>query len=139
MADISMKPGIGSPPVSSAPLAAAPNQTQPHLRRVLGLRDLIFYGLILLQPVGIAGSFGLATTKSLGHATTTILFGLAAIMFTATSYGRMAAHYPAAGSAYTYVGRGLNPYLGFVAGWAMFLDYVIIPIGSLVFATLSLQ
>jgi amino acid transporter len=136
MAAISMIPVTGFP---SAPSVVAPEPAQPHLRRVLGLRDLIFYGLILLQPVGIAGSFGLASKMSLGHAATTILIALVAIMFTALSYGRMAARYPAAGSAYTYVGRGLNPYLGFVAGWAMFLDYVIIPIGSLVFAALSLQ
>jgi hypothetical protein len=38
-----------------------------------------------------------------------------------------------------YVGRGLNPHLGFVAGWVMFLDYLIIPIMSVVYAALSLQ
>lgn len=36
----------------------------------------------------------------------------------------MASLYPVAGSAYTYVGRGLNAHLGFLAGWAMFLDYL---------------
>jgi amino acid transporter len=51
----------------------------------------------------------------------------------------MAALYPAAGSAYTYVGRGLNPHLGFVAGWAMFLDYLVIPVVSLIYGTESLQ
>jgi len=39
---------------------------------------------------------------------------------TAVSYGRMASLYPSAGSAYTYVGKGLNSYAGFMAGWAMF-------------------
>ena len=39
----------------------------------------------------------------------------------------MAALYPAAGSAYTYVGEGLHPRLGFLAGWAMFLDYLLVP------------
>ncbi|PYJ03191.1 MAG: APC family permease, partial [Verrucomicrobia bacterium] len=53
--------------------------------------------------------------------------------------GRMAGLYPAAGSAYTYVGRGLNPHLGFVAGWAMFLDYLVIPIVSVVYGALSMQ
>jgi putrescine importer len=37
----------------------------------------------------------------------------------------MGALYPTAGSAYTYVGRGLNPHLGFLAGWAMILDYLL--------------
>src|SRR5258707_5100084 len=76
---------------------------------------------------------------SLVHVTTTILIGLVAMMLTALSYGRMAGLYPAAGSAYTYVGRGLNPYLGFIAGWAMFLDYLVIPIVSIVYGSLSLQ
>ena len=40
---------------------------------------------------------------------TTILIAMVAMMLTAVSYGRVAALYPAAGSAYTYVGRGLNP------------------------------
>ncbi len=124
-------------PVASA--ASTEGQSQPHLRRVLGLRDLVFYGIVLVQPVGIVGAFGLANRMSLGHATTTIVFALVAMMFTAASYGRMGALYPAAGSAYSYVGRGLNPHLGFLAGWVMFLDYLIIPIMSLVYAALSLQ
>jgi putrescine importer len=61
------------------------------------------------------------------------------MMLTAVSYGRMAGLYPAAGSAYTYVGRGLNPHLGFVAGWAMFLDYLVIPVVSVVYGALSNQ
>ncbi len=43
-----------------------------------------------------------------------------------------------AGSAYTYVGRGLHPYLGFVSGWAMLLDYVVCPVFCVIFGTLSL-
>ena len=39
----------------------------------------------------------------------------------------MGALYPDAGSAYTYVGKGLNPHLGFLAGWAMILDYFYSP------------
>src|SRR5947199_4267974 len=111
----------------------------PHLRRVLGLWDLIFYGIVLIQPVGAVGPFGLANKMSLGHVSATILIALVAMMLTALSYGRMAGLYPSAGSAYTYVGRGLNPYLGFVAGWAMFLDYLVIPIVSVVYGALSMQ
>jgi putrescine importer len=121
--------------MSDSPPAPAP----PRLRRVLGLRHLIFYGVALIQPVGAVGIFGLANKMSLGHVTDTILIALVAMMFTAISYGRMAALYPVAGSAYTYVGRGLNPYLGFIAGWSMFLDYLVIPIVSVVYGALSAQ
>ena len=126
-------------PVSAAGAATAEDQSQPHLRRVLGLRDLVFYGIVLVQPVGVIGPFGLADRMSRGHVTLTIILGLVAMMFTAASYGRMGALYPTAGSAYTYVGRGLNPHLGFLAGWVMILDYLIIPIMSVVYAALSVQ
>ena len=114
-------------------------QSQPRLRRVLGLWDLVFYGIILIQPVAATGPFGVANQKSKGHIVTTILIAMVAMLFTAVSYGRMAARYPAAGSAYTYVGRALNPSLGFMTGWAMFLDYLIIPVVNVVFGALSLQ
>jgi len=62
-----------------------------------------------------------------------------AMMITAVSYGRMAALYPAAGSAYTYVGRGLNPHLGFLAGWAMFLDYLLQPLINTIWISTALH
>ena len=128
-----------SGPARQSAAAAPVGETQPRLRRVLGLGDLIFYGVVLIQPVGAMGPFGIANKLSLGHVTTTILIALVAMMFTAFSYGRMAALYPTAGSAYTYVGRGLNPHLGFIAGWAMFLDYLVIPVVNVVYGALSAQ
>jgi amino acid transporter len=62
-----------------------------------------------------------------------------AMLITAVSYGRMAALYPSAGSAYTYVGRGLNPHLGFLAGWAMFLDYLLQPLINTVWISTALH
>jgi amino acid transporter len=128
-------------PQSPPPLHGAASATPgpPRLRRVLGMGDLVFYGLVLIQPVGAVGIFGLADQKSFGHVTLTLLIALAAMMLTAWSYGRMAGLYPAAGSAYTYVGRGLHPHCGFIAGWAMFLDYLVIPIVSIVYGAISTQ
>ncbi len=116
-----------------------PQPAQPRLKRVLGLGDLIFYGIVLIQPVAATGPFGIGNQKSQGHIVTAILIAMVAMLFTAVSYGRMAALYPVAGSAYTYVGRALNPHLGFLAGWAMFLDYVMIPIVNVVFGAQSLH
>src|SRR2546423_6098846 len=130
-----MIPTISPPP---PPHAIGP-PSPPLLRLVLGLWDLVFYGIVLIQPVGAVGPFGLANKMSLGHVTATILIALVAMMLTALSYGRMASLYPAAGSEYTYVGRSLNPHLGFIAGWAMFLDYLVIPIVSVVYGALSMQ
>ena len=109
------------------------------LYRVLSLRDLIFYGIVAVTPSAPATVFGLAEAKSHGHVVVTILAAMVAMVLTAISYGRMAAVFPSAGSAYAYVSRGIHPYLGFFAGWAMLLDYVFIPLFCTIYGTLSLQ
>jgi putrescine importer len=116
-----------------------PTGSAPHLRRVLTLWDLIFYGIVAVTPSAPATIFGLADVRSRGHVVVTILAAMIAMVLTAISYGRMAALYPSAGSAYTYVSRGIHPYLGFVAGWAMLLDYMLIPLFCVIYGTLSLQ
>ena len=108
------------------------------LKRVLGLWDLVFYGVVLIQPIAAVGLFGIAQQLSLGHTVTTLLIAMCAMMLTAVSYGRMASVYPSAGSAYTFVSRGLNAHLGFLAGWAMILLYLILPIVSVIYAALTL-
>lgn len=110
-----------------------------HLRRVLTLADLILYGIVAVTPSAPVTVFGLSSVQSRGHAIDTILIAMVAMVLTAISYGRMASIYPSAGSAYTYVGRGLHPHLGFLAGWAMLLDYLIIPLFCVVFGSLTLQ
>jgi putrescine importer len=114
-------------------------RAQRRFERVLTLKDLIFYGIVLIQPIAPVGIFGIASKMSHGHAATTIVIAMAAMMLTAFSYGRMAAIYPTAGSAYTYVGRGLNAHLGFLAGWAMFLDYLIIPVINTIYIALTIE
>lgn len=113
--------------------------TTPQLGRVLGLRDLIFYGIVIIQPIAAIPVFGVTHELSRGHAVTAVLIAGIAMMLTGYSYGRMAALHPAAGSAYSYVGRGLNPHLGFLAGWAMALDYLIFPIVALIQASLTVE
>lgn len=110
----------------------------PRLPRVLSLGDLVFYGIVLITPMAPVGIFGIAERRSGGHAVTTILLAMVAMTLTAASYGRMAALVPSAGSAYAYVGRLLNAHLGFLAGWAMVLDYLIIPILNTIYVALTL-
>ncbi len=111
----------------------------PHLRRVLKIWDLVFYGIVLIQPIAPVGIFGIAQKLSYGHVSTAILAAMGAMMLTAFSYGRLAAVYPSAGSAYTYVSRGLNSYVGSLIGWAMVLDYLLIPIINVIYPALTLQ
>jgi putrescine importer len=107
------------------------------LLRVLSLRDLVIYGIIVIQPVAALPLFGHANNISKGHAVTTILIAMVAMILTAISYGKMANRYPAAGSAYTFVGKGIHQYLGFVAGWSMFMDYLFVPILCVIFTSIA--
>jgi putrescine importer len=68
------------------------------------------------MPIAAVPLFGVAQKLSNGHTVTAILIAMVAMILTACSYGRMAALYPMAGSAYTYVGRGLTAHFGFLAG-----------------------
>jgi len=109
------------------------------LRRVLTRRDLILYGLVILTPTAPYPVFGIIQQESRGHATLTYLVAMVAMLFTAMSYGKMAAAFPSAGSTYTYAQRSLNEYVGFLAGWGMILDYFLIPLLSVIYASLTAQ
>jgi amino acid transporter len=124
---------------ASGKLAGESSSSGPRLNRVLGLWDLVVYGMILMQLVAPVPIYGLIQERSAGNALLSIIFALFAILFTAISYGRMTTMFPMAGSAYTYVARGVNLHLGFVIGWAMFLDYMIIPLISIIIPALALQ
>lgn len=106
----------------------AQTSEQKRLRRGLGLWDLVFYGIILIQPTAPMPLFGVVSQEARGHVVTTVFAAMCAMLFTAISYGRMARAYPSAGSAYTYVGREIHPGLGFLCGWSMAMDYMLNPI-----------
>jgi putrescine importer len=111
----------------SAPAQTAAATAGARLRRELTLWDLVFYGIVLIQPVAPMGIYGVVSVEARGHVITTILIGMVAMLLTALSYGRMARAYPSAGSAFTYVGQELHPALGYVTGWSMVMDYVLNP------------
>src|SRR6266581_1090447 len=107
---------------------ATPAEAGPRLRRALGLWDLILYGMIVIQPTAPMPVYGVMSQRAHGHAVTTVLIAMVAMLFTAISYGRMARAYPSAGSAFTYVGSEIHPALGYVTGWSMAMDYMLNPI-----------
>jgi amino acid transporter len=100
----------------------------PRLRRTLTLRDLILYGIIVIQPVAPMSAFGVLSTRGHGQVVTAILIAMVAMLFTGISYGRMARAYPSAGSAFTYVAQEINPAVGYVTGWSMVMDYMLNPL-----------
>jgi putrescine importer len=98
------------------------------LKRTLRFRDLILYGIILIQPTAPMPVFGVLYQESRGHVVAVILLAMIAMLFTSVSYGRMARVYPHGGSAFLYVGREIHPSLGYITGWCLVLDYVINPL-----------
>lgn len=117
-------PSNGAAPAGAA---TAPAAGPPRLLRVLTLWDLIFYGMVIIQPTAPMPLFGVVHKVAQGHVATTLLIGMVAMMLTAVSYGRMARAYPSAGSSYTFVGRELGPVWGFLTGWSIVMDYTLNP------------
>ncbi|GGK36399.1 porin [Pilimelia terevasa] len=97
------------------------------LRRTLTTRDLLFYGLIFMVPIAPFGIFGSVFSASAGMVALAYLVGMVAMMLTANSYAQMVRVYPMAGSVYNYAGRGIAAPVGFLAGWAVLLDYLLVP------------
>jgi len=58
---------------------------------------------------------------------TVLILAMGAMLFTAVSYGRMATAFPVAGSTYAYSTHGLHPVAGFLTGWGMLLELVLVP------------
>jgi putrescine importer len=78
--------------------------SSPHsLNRVLGLWDIVVYGMILMQLVSPVPIYGMIQSRSGGNALSTIIFALFAILFTGLSYRRKVTMFLMAGSAYAYV------------------------------------
>jgi len=99
----------------------------PQLRRSLSLGDLLVYGLVFIVPIAPFAIFGIVFNASKGMVALTYVIGLVAMVFTAMSYRAMSEAFPVAGSVYAYAGRGLHPSAGFLAGWAILLDYLLVP------------
>ncbi len=107
--------------------AQATNETIG-LRRTLRFRDLVLFGIILIQPTAPMPSFGVIYKEAHGHVVTAILLAMVAMLFTSISYGRMARVYPHGGSAFLYVGKEIHPSLGYITGWCLVMDYVLNPL-----------
>ena len=97
------------------------------LSRSLSFADLLIYGLIFMVPIAPFGIFGSVFNGSGGMVALAYVVGMVAMMFTALSYAQMVRAFPTAGSVYTYAGRGIAPPVGFLAGWVILLDYVLVP------------
>jgi amino acid transporter len=97
------------------------------LKRSLSFSDLLIYGLVFMVPIAPFGIFGGVFQASGGMVALAYAIGMLAMAFTAASYSQMSRAFPMAGSVYTYAGRGIGQPVGFLAGWMILLDYVLVP------------
>lgn len=118
--------------VQASPNDAAATQPQPEARaagllRVLGIPSLVFLGLVYMVPLTIFSTYGIVVELTGGRLSASYAVALVVMIFTARSYGRMARALPFAGSAYTYTTNSFGPSIGFMAGWSLLLDYLLLP------------
>jgi amino acid transporter len=97
------------------------------LKRSLTFWDLLIYGLIFMVPIAPFGIFGGVFNASGGMVALAYAIGAVGMVFTAISYAEMSKAFPLAGSVYAYAGRGIAPPVGFIAGWQILLDYILVP------------
>ncbi len=116
---------------------AAPTDAgyRQELDRALKLRHLLVYGMVFIVPVAPVAVYGYVAQASHGMVPLVYLVGMVSMLFTALSYRELSAEFPWAGSVYAYVGRGLGPFPGFLAGWMILADYLLIP--GLIYAFVS--
>jgi putrescine importer len=99
----------------------------PKLHRTLTTWQLTSFGLTYLQPIGPAVVFGYLLTTSHGSVALPYLFAFVGMIFTILSYSVLIKEYPLAGSIYSYIKFIGGEFWGFIAGWILALDYVLIP------------
>lgn len=109
------------------------------LRRSMTVGDLMMNGLVFIGPAAAVAVFGPLDATSGG--TVALVYVLATIMmgFTAVSYAQMSRAVPKAGSVFSYASTGIGPTTGFLAGWMVLLDYMLIPSVAYLFTGLAMH
>lgn len=99
----------------------------------------IIFGISLMAPIAIFGTYGVANRLSGGKLPSAYVLAFLVMLITAYSYGKMVRVYPTSGSAYGYVQKTIHPMAGFLVGWMLLLDYAFVPMLSVLFLGLALH
>ncbi len=93
------------------------------MNRVLGVWDIVFFGLAAIIGAGSFSSLGEAIFRGgPGVISLYIICGIAC-GFTALSYAEFASRIPVAGSAYTYAYASFGELIAWIIGWALIMEY----------------
>ncbi|MGA9211802.1 APC family permease [Kaistella sp.] len=93
------------------------------LVRVLGVWDIVFFGIAAIIGAGSFSSLGEAVFR--GGPGVIVLYVICgfACGFTALCYAEFASRIPTAGSAYTYAYASFGELIAWIIGWALIMEY----------------
>lgn len=118
---------------------ASDNGEGGSLKRALSYRDLVFYGLAYTAPVAPLTMAGFVWSESGGLPVLAYLLGALCVYFTASSYAVMTSAMPSAGSVYGFASGTMGPLAGFISGWMILLDYLLVPAFTYALCAVSLE
>jgi APA family basic amino acid/polyamine antiporter len=98
--------------------------TRYHLRRVLGVPGLFSaaYGDV---GSSIYYALGVVAMSALGLTPLVLMISGVVFLFTALTYAEGATALPEAGGSGAFAYRAFNPWVSFIAGWVLMLDYIV--------------
>jgi APA family basic amino acid/polyamine antiporter len=98
--------------------------TRYHLRRVLGVTGLFSaaYGDV---GSSIYYALGVVAMSALGMTPLVLMISGVVFLFTALTYAEGATALPEAGGSGAFAYRAFNPWVSFIAGWVLMLDYIV--------------
>jgi len=109
------------------------------LKRSLKYWDLVLYGLAYIAPFAPLSTLGFVWEASNGLIVLAYALGGVCMYFTARSYATMTEVLPTAGSVYGFARYCLGAFPGFMAGWMILLDYLLIPAFVYVLIAVALE
>ena len=95
------------------------------LKKVLGVRDLTFFGIAAVIGAGIFSGIGSAAANGGPGIIFLYIFTAVACGFAALCYAEFASTVPVSGSAYTYSYVAFGELIAWIIGWDLLMEYAI--------------
>lgn len=95
------------------------------LKKVLGVRDLTFFGVAAIIGAGIFSGIGSAASSGGPGVVFLYIFTAIACGFAALCYAQFASTVPVSGSAYTYSYVAFGEIFAWIIGWDLLMEYAI--------------
>lgn len=95
------------------------------LKKVLGVRDLTFFGVAAIIGAGIFSGIGSAASSGGPGVVFLYIFTAIACGFAALCYAEFASTVPVSGSAYTYSYVAFGEIFAWIIGWDLLMEYAI--------------